>query len=326
MIAVLGAFDGFHRGHAYLFERAKEAAVFLGLEWGGVTFDSLPGLYMGTVEKALFTLRERELIRLFLGIPKLVILKFDDELAHLPPDRFWEYLRGQIVVDGIVVGRDFRFGYRRIGDVQLLEQYCRAAGVFFLPVDLLQHTGVKISSSAIRAAVEAGMCEPAARGLGYPYFMLAKVGHGSGRGRELGFPTANLEVPGAKIIPSDGVYAAAVLVNGTWRAGALSIGKNPTFGDIADVRVEVFVLDYEGDLYDDSLLVFFLSRLRPQERFKDVSQLALQIEADAKRARMTFKLKFEAHADDYLGFSAGYAKIMARPNGDKQTENGEFDR
>jgi len=311
MIAVLGAFDGFHRGHAYLFERAKEAAVFLGLEWGGVTFDSLPGLYMGMVEKALFTLRERELIRLFLGIPKLVVLKFDDELAHFPPDRFWEYLRAQIAVDGIVVGRDFRFGYRRIGDAQLLERYCRATGVFFLSVDLLQHMGAKISSSFIRSEVEAGKCEPAAKELAYPYFMIAKVGHGSGRGRKLGFPTANLEVPATKIIPPDGVYAVAVLVNGKWKAGALSIGKNPTFGDVSEVRIEVFVLDYEGDLYDDSLLVFFLSRLRPLERFKDASQLALQIGADAERARMTFKLNFEAHTDNYLGFMAGYAKIMA---------------
>jgi len=317
MIAVLGAFDGFHRGHAHLFERAKEAAVFLGLEWGGVTFDSLPGLYMGTVEKALFTLRERELIRLFLGIPKLVILKFDDELAHFTPDRFLEYLRGQIVVDGIVVGRDFRFGYRRIGDVQLLERYCHTAGVFFLSVDLLQHMGAKISSSTIRTDVEAGKCEQAAKELGYPYFMLAKVGHGFERGRELGFPTANLEVPGTKIIPPDGVYAVAVLVNGTWKAGALSIGKNPTFDDVCDVSVEVFVLDYEGDLYNDSLLVFFLSRLRPQAQFKDASQLALQIGADAERARMTFKRNFEKSADNYFGFMAGYAKIMARSDGDK---------
>jgi riboflavin kinase/FMN adenylyltransferase len=310
MITVLGAFDGFHRGHAHLFERAKETADSLGLEWGGVTFDLPPGLYMGTIERILFTLRERELIRLFLGIPRLEILKFDDELAHFSPADFWEYLRGRMAVDGVVVGRDFRFGYRRVGDAHLLAQYCREAGLPFLSVDLLQHMGVKISSSTIRTEVEAGRCEQALKELGYPYFMCAKVSHGMERGRKLGFPTANLEVPAIKLIPPDGVYAVAVLVKGVWKAGALSIGKNPTFDDVPDIRIEVFVLDYEGDLYDEALLIFFLTRLRPQTRFKDTEQLVLQIGADVERSKAVFKRGFEASAGDYSGFMTGYAKIM----------------
>ena len=301
MLAVLGAFDGFHRGHAYLFEQAREMAVPLSLEWGGVTFDPIPGLYMGTIEKVLFTLRERELIRIFLGIPKLVILKFD-ELAHFPPDRFWEYLRQRVKVDGIVVGRDFRFGCRRAGDARMLEKYCGDAGVPFISVDLLRHVETKISSSAIRTGVEAGQCEFAAEALGYPYFMWTKVSRGLERGRKLGFPTANLDVPEIKLMPPEGVYAVAVLVKGGWKAGALSIGKNPTFDDVPDARAEVFVLDYEGDLYDDSLLVFFLSRLRPQARFEDASQLVRQIEADVERSRAAFARGFEASPDDYSGF------------------------
>ena len=308
MIAVLGAFDGFHRGHAYLFERAKETAASLSVEWGGVTFDPIPGFYIGAVENILFTLRERELARLFLGIPKLVTLKFDDELARFSPERFWEYLREQITVDGIVVGRDFRFGCRRIGDARLLEQYCREAGLSFLSVDLLRHMGVKISSTAVRAGVEAGQCELAARELGYPYFMLAKVSHGLERGRKLGFPTANLDVPKTKLMPYDGVYAAAVLIKGEWKAGALSVGQNPTFGDVSDVRTEVFVLDYDGDLYDDDLLVFFLSRLRPQERFESAEQLVTQIGDDVERSRVTFNRSFKASPEIYSGFMTGYRR------------------
>ena len=307
MIAVLWAFDGFHKGHARLFERAREMAAPLGLEWGGVTFDPTPEFYMGTVEKNLFTRHERELIRLFLGIPKLTALKFDDELARFSPERFWEYLREQIPVDGIVVGRDFRFGCRRAGDARLLEQYCRKAGIPFLSVDLLLHMGVKISSSAIRGEVEAGRCEPAAKELGYPYFILAKVGHGLKRGRKLGFPTANLDVPGIKLLPPDGGYAAAVLVKGMWRAGAFSIGRNPTFNDTSGVKAEVFVLDYDGDLYGDNLLVFFLSRLSPQEQFKDVSRLITRITEDVERSRMVFKRDFEPYLDEYSGFVSGYA-------------------
>jgi len=315
MIAVLGAFDGFHRGHARLFEHAREMAAPLGLEWGGVTFDSIPGHYMGMIENVLFTLRERELIRFFLGIPKLEILKFDDELVHLPPVRFWEYLRERVAVDGIVVGRDFRFGYRREGDARLLAQYCREAKMPFLSVDLLRHMGAKISSSAIRAGVEAGQCELAGKELGYPYFMWANVRRGQGRGQKLGFPTANLDIPDIKLIPPEGVYAAAVLVKGTWKGGAVSIGKSSTFDDVSEVQVEVFVVDYDGDLYEDSLLVFFLSRLRPQVRFEEVAQLTSQISTDVELSQAAFRRSFESSPGNYAGFMAGYNKIMSRSEG-----------
>jgi len=311
MIAVLGAFDGFHRGHALLFERAGEIAAPLGLEWGGVTFDSIPGHYMGAIEKVLFTLRERELIRLFLGIPKLEILKFDDELLKFSPPRFWEFLRGRVAVDGIVVGRDFRFGHRREGDVRLLERYCREANLPFLSVDLLRYMEVKISSSAIRAAVGSGKCELAAKELGYPYFMWADVDHGLGRGSKIGFPTANLKISGAKLVPPDGVYAAAVLVRGDWKAGAVSVGKSPTFGDVSDSRVEVFVVDYRGDLYEDNLLLFFLSYLRPQARFKDANQLTAQISADVELSRAAFRRDFDSSPGRYVGFRAGCGKIIS---------------
>ena len=311
MIAVLGAFDGFHRGHALLFERAREMAAPAGLEWGGVTFDSIPGHYMGALKNVLFTLRERELIRPFLGIPRLEILKFDDELLKLPPSGFWEFLCGRIAVDGIVVGRDFRFGHRREGDARLLERYCREAGAPFLAVDLLRHLEVKISSSAIRAAVADGQCDLAAKELGYPYFILANVDHGLGRGREIGFPTANLKITGAKLVPPEGVYSAAVLAEGTWKAGAVSIGKNPTFGDVSDVRVEVFVVDYRGNLYEDNLLVFFLSRLRQQTRFKDVNQLTSQIKTDVELSRAAFRRDFDSSPGKYIGFKAGYDRLIS---------------
>jgi riboflavin kinase/FMN adenylyltransferase len=310
MIAVLGAFDGFHRGHALLFERAKALALPLNLEWGAVTFDPHPGLFMKAIAATLFTSRERELIRIFLGIPRIVALRFNEDLVHFSPQLFWDFLRENIVVDGVVVGRDFRFGYRRTGDVALLERYCREIDASFLSVDILEHFGSKISSSAIRGHVESGQCELAAKELGYPYFIWAEVVHGLGRGKELGFPTANLNVPSWKLLPADGVYAVAVLAKGKWKVGALSVGKNPTFQDVADVRVEVFILDYEGDLYEESLPVFFLSRLRPQMRFKDAEQLVMQIDADTKRVRTVFRRSFELHPEWYSGFLIGYVEVL----------------
>jgi riboflavin kinase/FMN adenylyltransferase len=312
MIAALGAFDGFHRGHALLFRRAKALASPLDLEWGAITFDPHPGLFMGTISSTLFTPRERELIRLFLEVPRLVSLKFDEELAHFSPELFWEYLRDNVEIEGIVVGRDYRFGYRRTGDVELLKRYCREGDLSFLSVDILEHLGSKIASSAIRAQVESGQCELAARELGYPYFLWSEVVHGLGRGRELGFPTANLNVPPFKLLPANGVYAVAALVKGKWKAGALSIGNNPTFEDVSGIRVEVFILDYEGDLYDASLPVFFLSRLRPQVPFKDADQLVMQIDADTRRARAAFRHSFEQHPDWYAGFLIAYVELLTK--------------
>lgn len=310
MIVVLGSFDGFHKGHASLFERAKELAAPLKQEWGAVTFDPHPGIFMDALSTTLFTLRERELIRHFLEIPHLVTLKFDDELAHFSPRLFWEFLRDNVRIHGIVVGRDFRFGYRRTGDVALLEEYCREMDIPFVAVDVLEHLGIKISSSTIRRHVESGQCDLVIRELGYPWFIWSEIVHGQGRGTTLGFPTANFHVPRTKLLPADGVYAVALPVAGKWKAGALSVGKNPTFGDIDEVRVEVFILDYSGNLYEESLPVFFLSRLRPQEKFDTVEELTLQIQADVERSKSVFKRSFEVNPNWYSGFLMGYTKIL----------------
>ena len=309
MIAVFGAFDGFHRGHMLLFERAKELALPQNQEWGAITFEPHPGLYTGSIKGTLFTLNERKLIQRFLKVPRIISLKFNEELAHLSPLLFWNFLRERIEVEGVLVGTDFRFGYRRTGDVTLLERFCREGNIPFLSMDLLEHLGTKISSSLIRAHVEAGDCGSAIKNLGYPYFIWARVAHGLERGRTLGFPTANLDVPHTKLFPSAGVYAVAVFVDGQWKAGALSIGENPTFEDVLGLRAEVFILDYEGNLYDKNLLVFFLYRLRSQVRFDNVEQLTLQIGADVERARSVFKHSFDSYPHWYTGFQAGLSEI-----------------
>ncbi|MDR2523206.1 MAG: riboflavin biosynthesis protein RibF [Synergistaceae bacterium] len=312
MIAVLGAFDGFHRGHALLFERAKALAKPRELEWGAVTFDPHPGVFLGNLDATLFTFRERELIQIFLGIPRVVTLEFDDDLVHSPPSLFWEFLSLNVDIDGVVVGRDFRFGYRRTGDVTLLEHYCREAGVDFLAVDPLEHFGTKISSTAVRELVSSGECGLAAKKLGYPYFVWAEIEHGLGRGKELGYPTANLSVPSRKLLPANGVYAVALIVKGQWKAGALSLGDNPTFDDVQDRRAEVFILDYEGDLYGESFPVLFLFRLRPQVQFKNAEQLVLQIDADVKRAHDTFRHGFKANSALHAAFKTAYLKVLAK--------------
>lgn len=288
MILVLGAFDGFHRGHVRLLGRARSLACSLGTDWGAATFSPHPGLVLGTMSETLFTPRERELIGRVLGIPRLLVLPFDERLRNLSPRAFWMELKRWVDVEGVVVGRDFRFGLGGEGTASLLGHFCHEEALPFAVEDLLKRDGVKISSSEVRRRICRGDVLGAEADLGYPWFLWTGVRHGDGRGRSLGFPTANLDIGGPRTLPADGVYAVAVIVRGRWYCGALSMGRNPTFGDVRERRSEVFVLDFEGDLYGEDLIVFFLERLRSERRFPDAESLSEQIAADVARCRTVY--------------------------------------
>ena len=305
MILVLGAFDGFHRGHVRLLDRARSMARSMGTDWGVATFSPHPGLMLGTMRSTLFTARERELIRCVLGIPRLIVLPFDERLRNLAPRDFWTELKRLTDVEGVVVGRDFRFGFEGRGSVSLLEGFCREDGVAFFVEDLLGREGgggEKISSSAIRGRVQRGDVLGAAADLGYPWFLWTDVLHGDERGRKLGYPTANLNIGGPRTLPADGVYAVSLIARGRWCCGALSMGRNPTFGDVHERRAEVFVLDFEGDLYGAELAVFFLERLRPERRFPDAVRLTEQIAADVARCRTVYGERMSAAPELFEAF------------------------
>ena len=173
MILVLGAFDGFHRGHVRLLGRARSMARSMGTDWGVATFSPHPGLVLGTMRSTLFNSGEWELIRCVLGIPHLIVLPFDERLRNLSPRDFWVELKRLTDVEGIVVGRDFRFGFEGRGSASLLESFCREDGAAFFAEDLLEgEGGGKISSSAIRGRVRRGDVSGAAADLGYPWFRL----------------------------------------------------------------------------------------------------------------------------------------------------------
>ena len=305
MILVLGAFDGFHRGHVRLLGRARSMARSMGTDWGVATFSPHPGLVLGTMRSTLFTVRERELIRCVLGIPHLIVLPFDERMRNLAPHDFWAELKFLADVEGVVVGRDFRFGVEGMGTASLLEGFCREDGTAFFAEDLLERgggDGEKISSSAIRGRVRRGDVLGAAADLGYPWFLRTDVLHGDERGRRLGYPTANLNIGGPRTLPADGVYAVSLIVRGGWRCGALSMGRNPTFDDVRERRAEVFILDFEGDLYGAELAVFFLERLRPERRFPDAARLTEQIAADVARCRTVYEERMSADPELFGAF------------------------
>ena len=308
MIITIGAFDGFHRGHVRLLEEAQRLAGPSGESWGAVTFHPHPGVFLGFLEATLFTGRERELIRRFLNIPGLFILQFDRALQELPPEAFWRRLktafqRHGMNIGGVVMGRDFRFGLDQKGTAESLSAACRAEGLSAVILELFEQDKTRCSSTGARRAVASGDVRRAAEVLGYPWFLWSRVVRGNQRGRTLGFPTANLELAGGKVLPAPGVYAAALPIEGRWHAGALSVGDNPTFGDVHETRAELFILDFNGDLYGTFLPVLLLDRLRPMTRFPDGQSLAAQIERDVSQCRELCQQELEARPEFFSSFA-----------------------
>ena len=309
MIITIGAFDGFHRGHACLLEEARRLAALAGKSWGAVTFHPHPGVFLGFLGATLFTEQERELIRRLLNVPHLAILQFDQALQELSPEAFWHRLkeafcRHGMKIGGVVMGRDFRFGLGQEGTVEALSMLCQAEGLPAGVLDLLEHGQTRYSSTEARQAVASGDVRRAAEVLGYPWFLWSRVVHGDQRGRTLGFPTANLELCDGKVQPAPGVYAAALPLEGRWHAGALSVGDNPTFGDVHETRAELFVLDFKGDLYDDALPVLLLDRLRPIQRFPNGEALARQIERDVAQCRELCQGELDVRPELFASFAA----------------------
>ena len=285
MLITIGAFDGFHRGHSELFRLCRNLA---GSDWGVVSFWPHPSEYMHRIPHTLFTLKERELIRRVLDIPNMYTLNFDEALRNLTPSEFWRLVRERFGADGLVIGRDFHFGLNRAGNAEYLVRLAKYDGIpknRIYIADLMDKP--KFSSSVVRKHLQAGNVKAASEILGYPCFLTGKITSGNQRGRTMHFPTANIDIHG-RITPAFGVYSAAVLINGEFHCGAVSIGNNPTFHDIHEARFEVHILDFEGDIYGEALPVFFLGRVRDMHTFPDKEALMHQIAVDTQACRKIY--------------------------------------
>lgn len=284
----IGFFDGVHLGHRDLIGRMLDHAARHDLRGVIVTFDrhplqivrpdAVPPLLMSTARRA------RTLAGL--GADLVAVLPFDERLRALEPETFIErVLRSSLDARHVVVGGNFRFGHRAAGDVALLRSVGARDGFTVDPVDLLEVDGEPVSSTRIRAALGTGDVRDAGRLLGGPFAFEGRVVHGDHRGRDLGYPTANLELDAGLAVPADGVYAG-VLWHPDGRAlrQVTSVGTNPTFHG-ADRRVEAHVLDFSEDLYGLNVVVDLRHRLRGQERFDDVAELVSAMDGDIAGAR-----------------------------------------
>ena len=283
MLITVGAFDGFHKGHEKLLDVCRQNAV--DNDWGVVTFYPHPSEFMGVIAHSLFTFKEKIFISRKLGIPNIFFLKFDEALKNLSPFEFIDLLIKKFNVTGIVAGSDFHFGHDRAGGIKYLNALAAKDKIKFFPVDLF-NKGV-YSSSLVRKKILEGDVEGAEKILGYHWFIISDVIHGQARGRKINFPTANINLTG-RLVPSYGVYSTAVLINNKWYCGACSIGNNPTFGDVKETRAEIFITDFEGNLYGSELLVKFLGRVRGIKTFENPNALKAQISLDIQTCKEIF--------------------------------------
>ncbi len=292
-VVTIGVFDGVHRGHQRIVARAVELAAG-NLPVVVVTFDPHPDEVVrpGSHPPFLSTARRRAELLAGLGADAVCMLPFTYEFSQLGPDEFVRMvLVDRLHAAAVVVGEDFRFGHRAAGDVPLLATLGEKYDFSTEGVPLLADGGVTISSTYIRERLEAGDVATAAQELGRPHRVEGIVYRGHMRGRQLGFPTANLESPPHTAIPGDGIYAGWLVSldadgaeDGRWPA-AISVGPNATFGE-AERTVEAYALDRDDlDLYGAHVAIDFVARLRGTERFGSVDDLVAQMHRDVDRAR-----------------------------------------
>ena len=287
-VMCIGVFDGVHRGHRVLLAEGRRQADELGIPLIAVTFDPHPMAVVrpDAVPTALASVSHRcELLR-EAGADSVDILSFDRAMAGLEPEEFVDReLVERLGARAVVVGEDFRFGRGAAGTVSTLRMRGEAEGFTVTPVTLAGEGGERWSSTAVRGLVEAGDVVAAAATLGRSYSVDGTVVHGDHRGRELGYPTANLDWEYPATIPADGVYAGWLTgAGGAPLPSAISVGTNPQF-DGRETRVEAYVLDRTDlDLYGRVVRLEFVERLRGQRRFDDVDALVEQMGRDVTEA------------------------------------------
>lgn len=288
----IGVFDGLHLGHQKVLERLSRVASRHKVESTVVTFDPHPAVVLAPERAPLqiATLAQRLEGLERLGIEQVRILNFDEQLAREGAASFVErVLVAELKTRHIVVGEDFHFGHNREGDVDFLVREGAVRGFDVQPAPIFGD-GHRWSSTSVRQFLQAGNLEKANQTLGRPFTLRGTVVHGDARGRQLGFPTANIKVHARQILPGLGVYAGAVRTEDSrWWPGAISVGTRPQFYDDGSILIEVHLPGFSGDLYDQEIDVAFLTYLRGETAFVGVEELVAQIGRDVAQTTVIFE-------------------------------------
>jgi riboflavin kinase/FMN adenylyltransferase len=306
----IGVFDGVHRGHQAILRQLVEGAHAANCPAVVLTFASHPAEVLGHRSlKCLTTPEERAELLGALGVDVVITHPFDEQVAALSAAEFMRPLKEKLGLGRLLIGYDFALGKGREGNASRLGEIGREMGYTVQIVEAVSDESGLISSTVIRKLISVGDVADAAKMLGHSYSITGRVIHGTARGRLIGYPTANVEVPPGKLIPAFGIYAcwaevdderypAAQLASGQLhgaraarsRPAAISIGIRPTFDNGQhDVRVEAFLLDHDSNLYEKTVKLEFVQRLRDEMKFPSVEALIAQIESDVATVRSILK-------------------------------------
>ena len=289
-VVTLGVFDGLHLGHQLIMQTVVERARTIGAVPTVITFEPHPRalLHPESAPPLLQTFDQKIEALGVLGIEQTIVIHFDESFAQI---RAEDFLRDVIVdrlhAKEVYLGCGFAFGHGREGNIDLLRSVSKSLSFLADEVPELRLRGRRVSSSRIRELLQQGRVGIARRMLGRPYGVEGRVVRGAERGVKLGFPTANLH-PQNRVIPRNGVYVTATLIDSEWRRSVTNIGTRPTFGENNESSLETFVMNWSGDLYGDVVRVRFLYRLRAEKKFSSIDELKSQIKSDVARAEHYF--------------------------------------
>ncbi len=287
-VLTLGMFDGIHIGHQAIIKQLNEIAKQENGESVLLTFEPHPRLVLGKGSgdlQLLTTLNEKMELLEKAGLENLILHPFTQEFSGLSSEEFVkELLVDQIGIHSIVIGYDHHFGKNRQGNFEQLNDLSKKFGFNCIKIEEVKSGEKHISSTQIRNALLAGNVDFAREGLGRNYTITGKVIHGDKIGRTLGFPTANLEIEKHKLIPGNGVYVVQVHLCKEPFKGLLSIGTRPTVTDSDEKRVEVYILDFDRDIYGETISVELIHKIRDDQKFESIEELVLQMNEDKKFA------------------------------------------
>jgi len=284
-VVTIGNFDGCHKGHQEIFSRTRNHASRIGGVSVVYTFNPHPAsVIKGITPQLIFTVEEKIRSIESLGMDILIVAPFTREYADTQPEVFLkETIVRRIGASGMVVGHDFSFGRKALGDIPFLKRMGSKMGFFVECVDPVIIEGEVVSSTRIRKLIQSGNVSKAARLMPHPFSISGQVVHGMARGRGLGYPTANIQ-PNKSLLPAYGVYAVRVYSSELSCDAIVNIGNNPTFGDVG-TSIEAYLFDFNGDLYGSDITIEFIEHIRGEIKFVDKRYLIEQIEADCTKAK-----------------------------------------
>jgi len=289
-VLALGNFDGLHRGHLKIIERVRRGAAEHGGTPMAMTFDPHPSRIVRPDKAPALLMTKAQRIEALerAGIAAVAVVRFTHELSQWDPETFVRtVLVDWLRVSEVWVGANFLFGHDRAGNFSTLRSLGQRYGFRADKIDAVRYKEFVVSSTRVRRLVAEGRMDEAGALLGHQFYVDGRVVAGKHRGRELGFPTANLETEN-ELLPPNGVYATMTTIDGIVHPSITNVGVRPTFGDTTKTMIEAYVLGFHGDLYGRQVRLGFVQRLRDERKFEDVDALRAQIEADLRRAERLF--------------------------------------